>query len=245
MAEHESAAPETAASPNVLADDFRQQLLSRPELILGDRDLMRALIGAREAEIGENVIDIRGRAMEALEERLSRLEVTHESVISNAYENQSGMNIIHRAVLALLEPTDFPAFLTNLDSSIAPILRIDSLKLIFETSGSGELPAAIASSIEVVPAGTIAALIAEGPRSKRSDEIILRPAMAATRAIHPSDLTIRSEALLPLDLGPGRWPALLLMGSSDAERFLPSHGTDLLRFFAQAFRLALIGWLRE
>ncbi|HRO14158.1 MAG TPA: DUF484 family protein, partial [Paracoccus sp. (in: a-proteobacteria)] len=54
-----------------------------------------------------------------------------------------------------------------------------------------------------------------------------------------------SEALLPLDLGPGRNPALLLMGSLEPGRFTPAQGTDLLRFFAQAFRLVLLGWLRE
>ena len=56
---------------------------------------------------------------------------------------------------------------------------------------------------------------------------------------------VASEALLPLDLGPGRWPGLLLMGSADATRFTPAQGTDLLRFFGQAFRLVLLGWLRE
>ena len=40
-------------------------------------------------------------------------------------------------------------------------------------------------------------------------------------------------------------PALLVMGSLDPTRFSPAQGTDLLRFFAQVFRLVLIGWLRE
>ena len=35
------------AAPSALSDAERARLLARPELILGDRDLMRALIGAR------------------------------------------------------------------------------------------------------------------------------------------------------------------------------------------------------
>jgi hypothetical protein len=63
------------AQAETLSEDCeRARLLARPELILADRDLMRALIGARETEVGENVIDIRGRAMQALETRLDRLE---------------------------------------------------------------------------------------------------------------------------------------------------------------------------
>lgn len=62
-----------------------------------------------------------------------------------------------------------------------------------------------------------------------------------TRPLHGR--TIASEALLPLDLGPARPRAVLLMGSSDPTRFMPAHGTDLLRFFGQVFRMALLARL--
>ncbi|MDT1060603.1 DUF484 family protein [Paracoccus sp. CPCC 101403] len=228
-----------------LPEDLRARLLARPELILSDRDLMRALIGAREADRGENVIDIRGRAMQALESRLDRLEETHETVISTAYENQSGMNTVHRAVLSLLEPMDFAAFLENLESAVAPILRVETLHLIME-SGSVEPARELAGPLTIVPAGTIAAMLSGGRRAPRADDIILR-AVAGESLPHHGDARapIKSEALLPIDLGPGRFPALLLIGSAEAGRFTPAQGTDLLRFFSQAFRLVLISWLRE
>ena len=116
-----------------LDDGTRSRLLAEPSLILQDRELMRALVAAREAELGENVIDIRGRAMEALEQRLDRLESAHESVISAAYENQAGTQTIHRAVLSLLEPMDFPGFLETLETDVAPILRVETLKLVMES----------------------------------------------------------------------------------------------------------------
>ena len=75
---------------------------------------------------------------------------------------------------------------------------------------------------------------------------MLRAAAAETLPYHEgARAPIRSEALLPIDLGPQRFPALLLMGSAEAGRFTPAQGTDLLRFFGQVFRLVLIGWLRE
>ena len=184
--------------------------------------------------------------MAALEARLDRLEITHETVISTAYENQSGMNTVHRAVLALLEPADFPAFLDSLETTVAPILRIDTLRLVFETGGQNATPPAAQTALQVVPAGTIAALLQASGRVPRSDEILLRAALPQTAAIHgTTPAPILSEALLPIDLGPGRWPALLVMGSAEESRFSPSHGTDLLRFFTQVFRLVLLGWLRE
>ena len=84
-------------------DDWRERVLQDPDLILDDRDVMRALITANDRQMGGNIVDMRGIAMERLEDRLDRLEDTHRSVISAAYENLAGTNQIHRAILKLLE----------------------------------------------------------------------------------------------------------------------------------------------
>ena len=235
MTEALDRAPEVTLDPGT-----RERLLAEPALILGDRELMRALVAAREAELGENVIDIRGRAMQALEHRLDRLESAHESVISAAYENQAGTQTIHRAVFSLLEPMDFPGFLETLETDVAPILRVETLKLVMESPE--DAAPSDTGPLVVLPAGSIGRLIAAGRKAPRGDDIVLRRASPETLAVHGTE--VRSEALLPLDLGPGRRPALLVMGSRDVGRFSPAQGTDLLRCFAQVFRLVLIGWLR-
>lgn len=218
----------------------RDRLLADPTVLLADRELMRALVAAREAELGENVIDIRGRAMEALETRLDRLETAHEGVISAAYENQSGMKVIHRAVLALLEPVDAAAFVAYLQAEVAPILRVDTLKLVFESEHP--LPG-LPDQIVLVGDGGVERIIAAGRRAPRGDDIILRRAADVTIPVHGA--VMASEAVLPLALGASNPAALLVMGSTDPARFTPSQGTDLLRFFGQVFRLVLLGWLRQ
>lgn len=218
----------------------RDKLLADPSALLDDRELMRALVSAREAEAGTNVIDIRGRAMEALESRLDRLESAHESVIAAAYDNQSGMAVVHRAVLALLEPVDVAGFVAGLQDDVAPILRVDTLKLILESDDTSAT--ALPEQIVLVPRGAIAKIIAAGRRAPRGNDIVLRPVAPITEQIHRAN--VASEALLPLDLGPDQPDALLLMGSADPNRFSPAQGTDLLRFFSQVFRLSLMGWLR-
>lgn len=222
---------------------LRSRLIAQPDLILGDPELLRALTLAREAEAGGNVIDIRGRAMDALEDRLSRLEAAHGAVISAAYENQTGMAVIHRAVLALLEPQDFAGFVESLGTEVAPVLRVDTFRLIMESDDAGQPD--LTGTLIVLPDGMVAELCQAGRRAPRGDDIILRRAVSETLALHGRTVTpIRSEAILPLDLGPGRYPAAILMGSGDPARFSPAQGTDLLRFFAQVFRLVLLGWLR-
>lgn len=223
----------------VLEQEIRDRLLADPGAILADRDLMRALVAAREAEIGENVIDIRGRAMEALEGRLDRLEAQHESVISAAYDNQSGMAVVHRAVIGLLESADLAELVDSLQSDIAPLLRIETLRLLVEAD---PLLSGLPEDVVMAPEGAISRIISAGRRAPRGNDIVLRPASPITQPIHGR--AVASEALLPLDLGARRPRALLLMGSADIQRFMPAHGTDLLRFFGQVFRLVLMARLR-
>ncbi|MCF3973771.1 DUF484 family protein [Paracoccus salsus] len=222
-----------------LDPETRDRLLADPGVILADRDLMRALVAAREAEIGDNVIDIRGRAMEALETRLDRLEGQHESVIAAAYDNQSGMAVVHRAVIGLLESADLTDFIDSLQAEIAPLLRIETLRLVVEAD---PIIPNLPEDVVVAPEGAIGRVINAGRRAPRGNDIVLRPASPITHPIHGR--AVASEALLPLDLGARHPRALLVMGSADAQRFMPAHGTDLLRFFGQVFRLVLLARLR-
>ena len=114
-------------------DTVRKTIISRPDVILDDQDLMRALVAANERTMGGNVIDLRGLAMERLEARLDRLEDTHRSVIAAAYENLAGTNQIHRATLRLLDARNFETFLMDLGGPVADMLRVDSVRLVIET----------------------------------------------------------------------------------------------------------------
>ncbi|MDB6176708.1 DUF484 family protein [Paracoccus sp. Z330] len=221
-----------------LDQETRDRLLADPAAILADRDLMRALVAAREDEIGENVIDIRGRAMDALETRLDRLEAQHESVISAAYDNQSGTAIVHRAVIGLLETSDMTELVDSMQADIAPLLRIETLRLVVEADPAMD---GLPEDVVIAPEGSIGRIIESGRRAPRGDDIVLRPASPITRPIHGR--SVASEALMPMDLGARRPRAMLLLGSADSQRFQPAHGTDLLRFFTQVFRLVLLSRL--
>lgn len=230
---------ETDTAPG-LDRETRDKLLANPGVILADRDLMRALVDAREADVGANVVDIRGRAMEVLEHRLDRLEAQHENVIATAYDNQSSTAVIHRAVIGLLETTGLSEFVDSLQSGIAPLLRIETLRLVIEeTPAVSGLP----EDVVLAPEGGIAKIVAAGRRTPRGDDIVLRPSEQVTQPIHARKTA--SEALLPFDLGEDLPRAMLVMGSADAARFMPAHGTDLLRFFGQVFRLVLLMRLRK
>ncbi len=236
---------ENAALNAALAGEVRDTLIAKPEVILEDRDLMKALIAANERAMGANIVDLRGIAMERLEARLDRLEDTHRSVIAAAYENLAGTNQIHRAVLKMLDPADFEAFLKNLGGEVGQILRVDMVRLVLETAQAGSEEAAVqrlGEVLSVTAPGFVDYL--SGGRGGAPRAIVLRQTAGDRVQIYGSAAeTVRSEAIMRLDLGPGRLPGMLVLGAGDAHQFRTNQGTDLLAYFAGVFERAMRRWL--
>ena len=233
-----------SSSPK-LEDTIRAAILSKPDAILDDKDVMHALIAANEKSMGGNIVDLRGIAMERLESRLDRLEDTHRSVIAAAYENLAGTNQVHRAILRLLDPSEFESFLRGLGGEVAEILQVDKVTLVLESVQNDSDPAVqrLHSVLTVAEPGFIDGYLLQG-RSGQPRQVTLRQIQSASDMVYgdASDW-IRSEACLRLDFGSGRLPGLLVLGSEDPHHFSPQQGTDLLAFFAGVFERTMRHWL--
>ncbi|MBL4811558.1 MAG: DUF484 family protein [Rhodobacteraceae bacterium] len=235
-------------SSNPLMDaGIRDQLISDPEMLLEDKDIMRALVAANEKSMGSNIVDLRGIAMERLEGRLDRLEDTHRSVIAAAYENLAGTNQVHRAILRMLDTTEFESFLAELGGEVADILRVDAMRLVLETTADDDAQAVEKTSpvLSIAEPGFTDRYITRG-RNVPARQVTLRQMQTDDTAVYGDKATyIRSEALLKLDLGPGRLPGMLAMGAEDPHQFSPQQGTDLLGFFAGVFERSMRRWLTD
>lgn len=226
-------------------EDLRSRIIAAPDAVLDDPDVMRALIAANERGMGNNIVDLRGIAMQRLETRLDRLEDTHRSVIAAAYDNLAGTNQIHRAVLRMLDPTDFESFLQNLGGEVADILRVDHVRLVLESVQRAEDPVLrrLGDVLCTAEPGFIDFYITNG-RKIPVRAVTLRQGMPKSDLIYgETENDIRSEALMKLDFGPGRLPGMLVMASHEAHQFQPSQGTELLAFFAGVFERAMRRWL--
>lgn len=226
-------------------DALREAIITRPDVILDDKDLMHALIAANERAMGGNIVDLRGLAMERLEARLDRLEDTHRSVIAAAYENLAGTNQVHRAILRMLDPLEFEPFLRDLGGEVAEILRVDTVKLVLESVQNDSNPAVqrLGDVLNVAEPGFIDDYLTQG-RGGTVRQVTLRQVQDADEEVYGDDGNwIRSEACLKLDFGEGRLPGLLVMGAEDPHMFGPQQGTDLLAFFTGVFERAMRRWL--
>lgn len=225
-------------------DHLRERVISQPDVILEDQDVMRALIAANERAMGDNIVDLRGIAMDRLEARLDRLEDTHRSVIAAAYDNLAGTNQVHRAILRMLDPTEFEVFLRDLGGEVADILRVSSVRLVLESEQEKDDPAIqrLGEVLSVAEPGFVARYIENGRGGAR--QVTLRQLSGGVDTLHAGAAApVRSEACLRLDFGEGRLPGMLVLGAEDPLHFTPKQGTDLLTFFAGVFERAMRRWL--
>ncbi|MCV6592544.1 MAG: DUF484 family protein [Silicimonas sp.] len=223
-----------------IADDLRLRILQEPDVILEDADVMRALITANDRTMGGNVVDLRGVAMDRLEARLQRLEDTHRSVVAAAYENLAGMNQVHRAVNAFLEPLTFDDFLACLGNDVIEILRIDKLRLVLESQDAADNPMQH-DVLHVVNPGFVRDYMGMGRPMRR---VILRRVDGNAGLIYGRNAAwARSEACISLDFGPNRLPGMLALASATPTHFTPHQGTDLLDFMGGVFERAMRRWL--
>jgi uncharacterized protein YigA (DUF484 family) len=226
--------------------NFRGQILDDPGMILEDRDVMSALI--KPSREDRKVVDLRGVMVDRLEERLDRLEDTHRNVVAAAYENLAGTNQIHRAVLAILDPTNFDDFLSALGSEVAANLSIDVIRLCLESPSSRNgqplgPPGPFRNLVIGLQPGGCDHYISDS-RQTTTRKITLRQSSPKSATIYGEDVNwVQSEVLIKLDMGQGKRPAMLVFGSEDPHRFHPDQGTDLLNFIGSVFERALRRWL--
>ena len=231
--------------PATIDEELRAHLIAQPETILDDQDVMRALIAANERTMGGNIVDMRGIAMERLEARLDRLEDTHRSVIAAAYDNISGMNMIHRAVLRMLDPADFELFMADLGGKVAEILRVDCVRLVLETEQGKKNNAVerLGSVLSIAEPGFVDDYLGMSS-NQDTRRVFLRQIQEQDETVYgDTAFWVRSEACVRLDLGEGRLPGMLVLGVEDANQFKPGQGTDLLGFFGGVFERAMRRWL--
>lgn len=229
------------------ADDtaeWRQKVLQDPSLVLDDPELMRALVLASDIAMGGNVVDLRAMAMDRLEVRLARLDETHRAVIAAAYDNLASTNQVHRALLRVLDADRFEDFVLELDNDVAAILQVDCVRLVLESDdGDAAGLGPLASVLKVRKPGYVEAYMS-GAKGAPARPIVLRQGQPPEHNPYGDRAAdLRSEALMRLDLGPRRLPALLAMGTEDPHRFKPGQGTDLVGFFSGVFGRSLRHWL--
>jgi uncharacterized protein YigA (DUF484 family) len=228
----------TPAAPALSLDTeerelIRSLILADPELVLSDDMVMRALLGAT-AKGARNIVDLRDKLVERLEQRLDRLVHTNRSVIAAAYENVAGTQQVHRAILALIDAPGLSELLRRLTREVPVMVGVEEARLCLEAEVDDIRPAdslgeGLDGRVLLAPEGTVGEyLMLEGDLAP--GPVVLRPCGEEAEILFGRLTRTRSEALLRLDLAGAA--GLLAFGAADPDRFGPEQGVDLLTFFA-------------
>ena len=234
-----AAAANEAAAPSLKLDPEERELIrslivADPELVLSDDMVMRALLGAT-AKGARNIVDLRDKLVERLEQRLDKLVHTNRSVIAAAYENVAGTQQLHRAVLALIDAPELGEFLRRLTRDVPAMVGVEQARLCLEAEVEDVSPTALTEGLGgrvlFVPYGSVNEyLMLDGEPANGS--VMLRACGSEAELIFGAMTRTRSEALLKLDLAGSL--GLLAFGATDPDRFGSDQGTDLLTFFGAA-----------
>ena len=224
---------------------IRSLVMADPELVLSDDLVMRTLLGAT-AQGARNIVDLRDKLVERLEQRLEQLVHTNRSVIAAAYENVAGTQQAHRAILALIDAPDLGEFLRRLTRDVPAMVGVEEARLCLEAEVEDICPAALAEGLGgrvlLVPYASIGEyLMLEGDTSP--GPVTLRQCGSEAELIFGALTRTRSEALLRLDLAGSI--GLLAFGAADPDRFASDQGTDLLTFFGASVERLLTRHLSE
>lgn len=230
--------------------DIRSRILQDPEALLNDREVMRALVAASDADIPSNIIDLKTVVLKRLEGRLDEMEGKNNTIISAAYDNIATTSKVHRAILDVLEPNTFPDFLEFLRTRWAQTLNIDVARLCLEAPAIplADMPALqreFGPGVVFLQKDEIDYYITLG-KEMDPRPVTLRQIRKGVTKIHGLNAEhVRSEALMKLDLGVGNRPGLLLMASHNPDQFAPNMGTDLLVFYGSVFEKVMQRWLHN
>lgn len=235
-----------------LAEEVRESILRNPQAILNDAELMRALLTPAH-DAGRNVVDLRAAMIARLEEQLGRLAEAHRDVVAAAWDNMTGMEQVHRAVLAVLDAASFEDFVEVVSTDFSELLGVDVVRFCMSAdtphATEGLLDPAPASPIVVLgfddfsalsPATTMRRSELGGPVALVGD---IAPGQAAPTVFGATAANVRSSAMIALDFGPAIHPGLLAFGSYEPTRFSREQGTDLLCFLGAVVERAMRDWL--
>lgn len=232
------------SSTKTKLDALRADILTNPHLLLDDTEIMAALIAGGDDRIGNNVFDLRNMALQHVSKRLDELSETHSTVVSTAYDNLASANQINRAVLALLDPQSFAAFLVFMEHKLADSMNVDIARLCLETPVvriNGQKQTEYGNGVSFLLPTAISKYVAGGSQPK---PVTLRKTGAASPDIYGEEAAaIKSEALIVIQLGADKQPGVLALGSKDPDKLSPGQATDLLLFYGAVFERVMRRWL--
>ena len=228
-------------------DKLREEILAQAHEILNDETLLRALLEASDKNLGDKIVDLRSVAMKKMDGELKNLKRSNQKVIATAYENLVGMKQVHQVVLKSLEQNNFDEFIANLNTEICDILRVDCIRLGFETHSSFQNTKKYAPKfselLDLYPVNFVNTYFSQGENNS-TDDVVLRPTPKGSEQLYGKLFKkLKSEGCIKLNIGDEKIIGILALASKEREKFTAQQGVELLKFMGSVFERRISHWL--
>ena len=220
----------------ISAENVEQFLQDNPEF-LNDRPKLLASIKPPEQNYGSGVIDMQVFMLKRLQDELGRYKLREKNLLSAAELNNQVQTRILKAVNELVDTSSFDEVCKTIAQKLPTLFDIE-LAVICIEANKHNLNQGLLTEAKIIETGTINSIL------DHEDKICLRSNIKGNKSVFGSAASkIRSEALLPLDLGPKNRKALLALGSVKSDEFSPAQGTELLYFFSNVLQKMARRWI--
>lgn len=181
------------------------------------------------------LVQFEERAVARLRERLGAAEQANEALLAFAHGHSGAVAAIHRAVLAAMEAEDFDSCMAAVTVDWPDMLEIDAVSVALIVGDRGFRISV--EGIESVDPAFIRAVAAQ------AGSIQLKSVRRGHPLFGAPARSIRAQALLPIDCGPGLPSGVLLLGQGHPLDLDDPHGLELLMFLAHSLAAMIRGWL--
>ena len=119
--------------PSVTEDDVIKYLKNNPDFLRKNPEACDLLVPPDQVK-GRGLADFQTYMIERLKADKKEFEQNTREIIENARSNMNNQQRIHKAVLSLLEATNFEDFIQIITMDISTILDVDISVLVVESS---------------------------------------------------------------------------------------------------------------
>lgn len=211
-------------------------LRRNPDFLARHTDLLDVLEPPRRVN-GEGVVDLQQFMLDRLRNEMARLRESRDDLIYTGRANMVAQARVHEATLAMLACTSFEHLIETVATDLSVILDLDTVTIGVEQASDGPTPCRFRGVQQLEP-GTVDAVLGAGRGYAFVSKIAGDPAIFGAGAG-----LVHSAALLRLEISSATPPAVLALGSREAEHFEPGQGSELLQFLARALELSIRQWL--
>lgn len=225
-----------ADEPRFTDEEIIDWLKANPKFLTRNPEAIDFLVPPTRKDNDRKVADFQSYMIRRLKDDREDVIQSAREIVETSRANMNNQARIHKAILLLLEATNFQDFVHTMTMDFAALLNVDIISLVVEIDDA-IVPHIDMNGVRVVGPGTVELLTKRQP-------MLLEGHIQGLDEIYGGGAgLVRSQALMRLHIGGDTPAAVLAFGSRDPDMFHPGMGTEQISFLGAVIERCFRLWL--